>query len=130
MDVGFGLAVRGLDEAIEHLQTVGDAVQALAGRKDTIRSDLPYAYGQNYGRYRTGRLARRSGPTFYFEAGVQEIERSAADQLGPAIWKGPAAVRSAWSTLLKRGVKTAQSRAPRKSGDLRDSIHSSDGFGR
>jgi hypothetical protein len=126
---GYELTILGMDRVISELATLGDGAKALGGRRDSIKSDLPYAYGQNYGRYRSGRLARRAGPTYFFEAGVKAIEDAAIDQLGPAVRNGGAAVRSAWGVLLRRGVVVAQAQAPVKTGSLRRSLHTSSGYG-
>jgi hypothetical protein len=120
---GFSLQIQGLGEVQRQLALLREGVGELGLKKDRIASGLPYAAGQNYGRYRNGRLARRAGPTFYFEAGVTAIEDAAYDQLAAALPRGASAVRSAWSVLIKRGVTTAQRRAPIKSGDLRRSLH-------
>src|SRR5689334_10853823 len=120
---GFELKVQGMDKVMAELDTIRAGVSEIGLKKDRIVSELPYAYGQNYGRYRNGRLARRAGPTLFFEAGVKAIEGAAVDQLAPALPRGVAAVRSAWAVLIRRGVTAAKQQAPVKTGRLRESIH-------
>jgi hypothetical protein len=124
----FGVTVAGLETALATLGRYRDGADALSGKRTSIVSDAPYAYGQNYGRYRSGRLARRAGPTLFFEAGVAAIEDSADDQIGAALPRGRSAVLSAWSVLVRRGVTSAQRMAPVKTGRLRDSLHSAEGY--
>jgi hypothetical protein len=124
---GFGVQVKGLPEVLRALEDLRAGTRELGLKRDRIESEEPYSFGMNYGRYRNGRLARRAGPTHFFEAGIQAIEESAHDQLAAALPKGPASVKSAWSVLIRRGVTAAERTAPVKSGRLRSSIHAADG---
>lgn len=123
---GFSLKVSGMDDVLQALNNLREGASEIGLKRDSLASDLVYAYGQNYGRYRNGQLARRAGPTLYMEAGVKAIEDSAYDQLAAAIVNGPTAARQAWAVLMRRGVVAAQSQAPVLTGNLRSSIHSAD----
>jgi hypothetical protein len=124
----FGLKVRNMPQVLESLNRLKDGAGQLGRMKDSIVSDVPYAAGQNYGKYRDGRNARAGGiGTHFFEAGRDAIEQSAVDQLGPAVRKGSGAVKQAWSVVVKRGVETSRRTAPVKTGALRDSIHAAGG---
>lgn len=124
--MGFSLKVQGMDDVLQALENLNAGAKEIGLKRDSLSSDLAYAFGMNYGRYRNGQLARRAGPTLYMEAGVRAIEDSAYDQLAVAIIKGPASARQAWAVLMRRGVVTAQSEAPVLTGRLRSSIHSAD----
>jgi hypothetical protein len=120
---GYSVKVQGIPQVLSALDQISAGASEIGLRRDSIVSDVAYAYGQNYGFYRNGRLARRAGPTLFFEAGAAAIEASAYDQLAAALPYGRGAVRSAWAVLIRRGVTEAQRTAPVKTGTLRGSIH-------
>jgi hypothetical protein len=123
---GFSLQVDGMDEVLQALENLRAGASEIGLKHDSLSSPLEYAFGQNYGEYRNGQLARRAGPTYFFESGIKAIEDSAYDQLAPAIVQGSTQARQAWAVLMRRGVVAAQNAAPVKTGRLRRSIHSAD----
>jgi hypothetical protein len=75
------LQLHGVDEARARLTQLAVTVSGY-GRTVMVGSALPYAYGQETGRHRvSGKLARRSGPTYFLTFAAQEVLAQATPDL-------------------------------------------------
>ena len=107
------------DEAVGALNKLKDAVRSVKSTR--LGSDLPYAYGIEYGRHRGGRLARRAGGAYYLHAGAEQITGE-APKLARALGKGPAATKAEYQEILERGLDVARRRTPVRTGRLSRSL--------
>lgn len=118
-----GVEIRGLRAAAEVLARYELGCQAVEATAVVVGTNLPYAYGQHEGRYRSGRLARRGGGTYFLtRAAAQEAPRI-AQGIAAALPNGPAAVGQAIVAGGYRIQAAAVLLAPVKGGGLRGSIH-------
>jgi hypothetical protein len=78
------LTLHGIEEARSRLTNLAVTVSGYS-RTVHVGSSLPYAYGQETGRHRiSGKLARRSGPTYFLTFAAQEV----LDQATPDLLRG------------------------------------------
>jgi hypothetical protein len=118
-----GIEIRGLAATAAVLRTYELGCRAAEATAVVVGTDLPYAYGQHEGRYRSGRLARRGGGTFYLTRAAVAATPRIARRVAAALPNGPAAVGAAMVAGGLDVVAAAVPLAPVKSGSLRRSIH-------
>lgn len=119
-----GVSILGLEEAEALLERLGSGVEAAGRTKVRVGTDVVYAWGQHFGRYRSGRLARRDGGTFFLtDPFEQTIQSAIRPTLAAAMPQGATAVRNALLSLGMRLQSLAKPLAPVKTGNLRRSIH-------
>lgn len=121
------LQLNGIDEARARLSNLAVTAKGF-GREVSVGSKLPYAYGQETGRHRvSGKLARRSGPTYYLTFAAQEV----LDQATPDLLAGWQKVADGKRPITGLGMvrrigrwiaRLARRGAPKQSGALRRSI--------
>jgi hypothetical protein len=121
--LGVGISVAGLDQASRYLTLATAGVIAAATSQATIRSDLPYAYGIQFGWHRGGRLARRAGGTYSLLGAYLAIQPQVAPQLAAAIPNGPQAVQRQMEQFARRMLSEVRTREVRQSGQLRRSYY-------
>ena len=113
----------GAADAAAFLATVQDGVKQTVGEEITAGSAVPYAWGQHFGRYRTGRLARRAGGSFFYTRAMEQVAPGVAGLIAAALPKGPAAVRQAQGAIAGRITQAARPLAPSASNRLRTSLY-------
>lgn len=121
--------VDGIPRARAVLDAVAGGCEAAAELALEIGSPLPYAYGIEYGRTRSGRLARRAGPAYMLTSALEESTDRLEPALIAALPKGASGTRAALIAQANDIRDTAKSRTPVKSGRLRDSIQVAFGGG-
>lgn len=113
----------GVTDLVALLRRYEDGAAALADVVVVVGTNLPYAYGQHQGRYRSGRLARRRGGTYFLTRALERVQSTIAPAVAAALPRGPvAAVRA----LLGRGHALhaeAGPLTPVRTGSLRRSLH-------
>ena len=104
-----------------------EATMARLVRNDVLvgvsSAEVPYAWGQETGVYRGGRLARRAGGAFFMRGALAVVGPSIAPALNEVIFQGPDAAER---TLQAKGHELAAEAmllAPVLTGNLRQSIH-------
>lgn len=119
----FGLRLDGLSLTGRGLEQIARGVSEASTTGIMVTSDLPYAFGINYGYRVSGRLARRAGGTFSLIGALFAVTPLIAPRLAQAIPDGPAAVRGAMLGLGRRLVNETRSREVVVTGRLRDSYY-------
>ena len=89
------IVLNGMDDAVKQMQRIEKGAEAMGNYDAYVFSKLPYAYGQEEGRHRvSGKLARRSGGTFYMRRAVDtvigDMDRDISEGLtkvtAPGVW--------------------------------------------
>jgi hypothetical protein len=111
------------DEAQRSLRRVADGATAAGRLHAKVGSALPYAYGIETGRHRSGRLARRRGGVWYLRNSFNANQRFIAERVSKALIDGPTAVSHAFRTAVGHIESGARDRVVVKTGRLRSSIH-------
>lgn len=116
------MTVQGLADGLQYVTQIRDAVGRFAGPLVSVGSPLPYAYGIEYGRKRSGALARKAGPAYYLQGGLEAVQDEAKGVITAALPQGPGAVDVAAQRLGEIAQQRAQAIVPVRSGALRNSI--------
>lgn len=115
------LVVRGADRARAMLGLHADGARRLAVTRVVVDSPLPYAFGIETGRHRSGRLARRAGGAWMIRRGLAAALPSAAEYA-----RGADPLDPRWPRLLValagRAVERARGYTPVVTGALRASL--------
>ncbi len=107
------ITLRGLKETDDKLKRIERGAAAMARTQAVVGSNMPYAFGAEFGRHRRGRLARRSGGSYYLLRSLQRVQvesdRDISDGLKRVTGPGPWVLRrlAGWVRRL------AKQRAPR-----------------
>lgn len=89
------IRVMGLREAEAYLARLQGTARSLNGAAVVVGTDLAYAWGMAFGRYRSGRLARRLGGDFALTDAFAAVKPSIPRRLREALSRGPAAALAA-----------------------------------
>lgn len=115
--------IRGIAQTEAVLSLYQRGCEAAEANAVVVGTNLVYAYGQHEGKYRSGRLARRGGGTYFLTRAVAAVAPTIGPMLAAALSNGPAAVGQAMQAIGFRVQAAAVPLAPIKSGALRGSIH-------
>lgn len=102
------LTVQGMDDLQKQQRRIERGVAAMDRYDAYVYSSLPYAYGAEHGHHQEGKLARRSGGTYYMRRAVTEVLGDADRDLNEGLKKvtapGPWVLRrlGLWSRRLAR----------------------------
>jgi hypothetical protein len=110
-------------EAQAALLEMDAAVRAVGAMTLDAGSALPYAFGIETGRKRSGALARRKGGAFMFERGIAQAGPTLETWVADGIPYGPQGVNNAirrWGRIVARPA--IQGFTPVLTGALRQSI--------
>lgn len=118
-----GVQIRGLRETAAVLDRYALGCRTAEADAVVVGTNLVYAYGQHQGTYRSGRLARRGGGTYFLTRAAAVVAPSAGPILAAALPNGPAAVGRAMEAIGFRVHAAAGPLAPIRTGALRQSIH-------
>ena len=120
--VSISLRMGGFVKVINAIRAIGSAGSSVQGSLAAFGSPLPYTYGIEKGRDRSGRLRRRAGPARMFERGAADAQDLARHILPAAIVKGPRAVGQAKRKVRDHGIGRIRQYTPVRSGALRGSV--------
>lgn len=115
--------LEGLQKATTQLERYRAAFREFSGKSVLVGSNLVYAYGIEFGRTRSGRLARRAGGAFMLSNALNEIRPSVNDILRSAL---AGDVPNLGDALYKLGLRLqtiAMGQTPVRTGSLRRSMH-------
>jgi hypothetical protein len=112
----------GIPPAGQRLETMKEGIRRLGRIRILVGSNLKYAYGQEYGRHRGGRLARRAGGAYFLQKGFDSIRQSLASDVARAISANGNVYDEVFKNAL-RAEAVAKENAPVKTGTLRRSLH-------
>jgi len=107
------ITLRGLKEADDQLKRIERGARAMARTEAVVGSNMPYAFGAERGHHRRGKLARRSGGSYYLLRTVQRVQAESDRDISEGLKKvtapGPWVLRrlAGWIRRL------ARQRAPR-----------------
>jgi hypothetical protein len=121
--------VDGVPKARATLAAVAGGCAAAAELALEIGSPLPYAYGIEYGRDRSGRLRRRAGPAYMLTSALDEATDRLGDRLAEALPRGASGTRAALIAQAGEIRDVAKGRTPVRTGRLRASIQVAFGGG-
>jgi hypothetical protein len=117
------VTISGIREARQYFATLKDGADALGKMVILVGFSKVYAFGQETGRYRSGRLARRAGGAWMLRTGLARVQPDITGELVGAVEKGPGAVLSAGLKLGYRIEAIAKPLTPVRSGELRRDLH-------
>jgi len=112
----------GFVKVLNAVRAIGAAGREVQGSLAAFGSPLPYTYGIEKGKTRSGRLARRAGPARMFGRVAADVQAEARRILPAAVVRGPRSVGQAKRRLRDYGVERVRKYTPVRSGDLRDSV--------
>lgn len=93
------MTLNGMEDAVKQMDRIERNTAKMQNYRVFVGSKLPYAYGQEMGRHRvSGKLARRSGGTFYLQGAVETVLSSADKDISEGLDK----VTSPGVWVLKR----------------------------
>ena len=115
--------LEGLDKASNRLAQLREAFRSFGGKTVLVGSNLVYAYGIEFGKTRSGRLARRVGGAFMLRNALNEIRPQVDDVLRSALSGNVPDLGSALYKLGLRLQTIAQGQTPVRTGSLRRSMH-------
>lgn len=122
--------ILGLEKAEALLAKWGQGAAAVARGRVVVGTSVVYAWGQHFGRYRNGRLARRAGGAFFLLTPFRQFSKGFAKDVLRAVPKGDDAVFAverqyglAVEGQAKVLAPVGQSRKGHVGGNLRGSIH-------
>lgn len=127
---GLEVRIKGTREGLEYMQQLRSAVGQYTGTVLRLEADKPYAYGIEFGRHRSGRLARKAGPAYYMRGAWQRVRPGTGLLIALTLADGPVAVREAQREIGRRLVHEARDIVPVRSGALRESIRAIPGGSR
>jgi hypothetical protein len=117
-----GVTAKGLTQALKYLVEQESRARAFNHIRVLVGSNLVYAFGIEFGKTRSGRLARRAGGAFMLTNALKLIRPEIADIFARA---GTAAFDFGMA-LYKLGLRVqtlAMGETPVKTGSLRRSMH-------
>lgn len=117
-----GIDLIGVPEVHKALSNLEDGVAEMVKAPVGVGSALPYAYGIEYGRHRSGKLARRAGPAKYMQGAIQKEIPGITKRLAKAIEGGASDVRDEKQKIAEDMTKAAQDIVPVVTGALRSSL--------
>lgn len=115
--------ILGIKEAQAYLRKLQGGARAVGTASVRVGSNLRYAWGNEFGRHKGGRLARRAGGSFALTGGFRSVQPRIRPAIVAALPQGPEAVMKALMRLAYDVVAATQPRTPVKSGTLRRSWH-------
>ena len=110
--------ILGVEEAVALLNQLNAGAKEAGADSITVATSIVYAFGMEFGRYRSGRLARRAGGSFALTGSFQEVAPGLVAALAQAVPQGAAAVRQALTKAATDIQGLAAVRSPRVSGTL------------
>ncbi len=110
------------DQALKYLSQIRQTAQRWERSRTVISSDLPYSYGIEFGRHRSGALARRVGGAFMMREGLLDTEEHMQELIAESFARGPSAVPLAEANIGRMVVAAVRRHTPVRSGNLRDSF--------
>lgn len=117
------VTISGVREARQYFATLKSGAEALGKLAVLVGFSKVYAFGQETGRYRSGRLARRAGGAWMLRSGLARVQPDIKREIVDAVEKGPSAVLSAGLRLGYRVEAIAKPLTPVRSGALRRDLH-------
>lgn len=117
----------GLDVAERYLRQLQAGAAYAATIQSRIGAAAPYAWGIEFGRRRSGRLARRAGGALFLTNAWRAVWPTVTPTLAVALPGGEAAVARAVARLEREVVAGAAARVPVVSGNLRRSLYTTPG---
>lgn len=116
------IRLRGMEDAQKQLRRIERGSKNMGNYRSIVYSQLPYAYGQEYGRHRvSGKLARRAGGAQYITGAVNTVLADADRDISEGLDKVTAP--GVW-VLRRLGLwarRLAREKAPRKQWGLKKS---------
>jgi hypothetical protein len=116
------ITITGMRKTLGRMQTIAAAGKAATGPFVDVRSTVPYAFGIETGRRRSGRLARAAGGAYMFRKGLAEVRPLIKATIGPALLQGSMQVGAAKGRLQQAAVRAIRKHTPVVSGRLRGSV--------
>jgi hypothetical protein len=110
--------ITGVADAVALIAKLQDGVAGLSGQSIAVGTSIVYAWGQEFGVYQSGRLARKAGPSLALTGAFAEFSPDVVPALAQALPLGAAAVQQ---VLMKTAVDIqggAAVHAPRLTGTL------------
>lgn len=116
--------LHGMDGALQQLHTLQEGAKANDGVRLIFGATLVYAFGQETGRHKGGRLARKDGGAWYIRDAYRKVRPTIAPRLASAVPRGEAAVKRMYKAIGDDLVGASREIVPYKSGDLSRDIRS------
>ena len=113
----------GLDKATARLNALKESFRSFGGKTVLVGSNLVYAYGIEFGKTRSGRMARRAGGAFMLRNALNAIRPEVDDVFRGALSGNVPDLGMALYKLGLRLQSLAQGQTPVKTGSLRRSMH-------
>lgn len=120
--------ILGLDDAEALLSRLEAGITVATSSSVTVGTAVVYSWGVEFGRRRSGRLARAAGGAFMLTRGLQSIAPKIAPTLADALPDGDKAVNKALLGLGLAVEAFAKSATPTRTGNLRRSLHTVQGM--
>lgn len=121
------ITILGVEEADAYLTRLHAGCQTVGRTSVQVGTSVVYAHGIEFGRRRSGRLARAAGGALMLTGALEAVMPSIGPTLADALPNGDAAADKALLGLGYKVEAIAKARTPVRSGHLRRSIHTVQG---
>lgn len=114
----------GMEGTLKQIHTLQEGAQAHGDVRLVFGATLVYAFGQETGHHKGGRLARKDGGAWFIRDGYRQVAPSIPGRLASAVPRGEAAVKRIYKGIGDDLVGAGRARVPVRSGDLSRDIRS------
>jgi hypothetical protein len=119
---GIFVRVTGTEGARRYFKTLADGAESIGALHLVAGSTVPYAYGIETGRDRSGQRRRRAGGAWMLRDGLRVTQEQIPILVAAMLTRGSAAGKDTTDAIRRTLLGNVQRRTPVRTGRLRDSF--------